>query len=147
MVQYNQKYAANSSCLQINDHRTFQTQLASQILSGRVKMSDVVNVMGKAMSESTQQKLDFKLESLTEKENEQLVSGMARIKNVCDFAVKSNKIRLLVDGEYTYMNPGISAVALSMMAAFNRKNAVVCNTYQCYLKVQVLLYVKTTGTR
>ena len=43
-------------------------------------MSDVVNVMGKAMSESTQQKLDFKLESLTEKENEQLVSGMARIK-------------------------------------------------------------------
>ena len=108
-------------------------------------MSDVVNVMGKAMSESTHQNLDFKLESLTEKENEQLVSGMARIKNVCDFAVKSNKIRLLVDGEYTYMNPGISAVALSMMVAFNQKNAVVCNTYQCYLKVLSLLHVKTNG--
>ena len=111
-------------------------------------MSDVVNVMGKAMSESTHQNLDFKLESLTEKENEQLVSGMARIKNVCDFAVKSNKIRLLVDGEYTYMNPGISAVALSMMVAFNQKNAVVCNTYQCYLKVLLLLlHVKTNRTR
>ena len=104
--------------------------------------------MGKAMSEGTHQKLDFKLESLTEKENEQLVSGMARIKNVCDFAVKSNKIRLLVDGEYTYMNPGISAVALSMMVAFNQKNAVVCNTYQCYLKVLLLLlHVKTNRTR
>ena len=70
------------------------------------------------------------------------------IKNVCDFAVKSNKIRLLVDGEYTYMNPGISAVALSMMVAFNQKNAVVCNTYQCYLKVLLLLlHVKTNRIR
>ena len=109
-------------------------------------MSEVVNVMGKAMSEGRHHNLDFKLESLTEKENEQLVSGMARIKNVCDFAVKSNKIRLLVDGEYTYMNPGISAVALSMMVAFNQKNAVVCNTYQCYLKVFLLLHVKTNST-
>ena len=77
--------------------------------------------------------LDIEMSFISEEEiisfNEKL------IKNVCDFAVKSNKIRLLVDGEYTYMNPGISAVALSMMAAFNRKNAVVCNTYQCYLKV------------
>ena len=102
--------------------------------------------MGKAMSEGRHHNLDFKLESLTEKENEQLVSGMARIKNVCDFAGKSNKIRLLVDGEYTYMNPGISAVALSMMVAFNQKNAVVCNTYQCYLKVFLLFHVKSNGT-
>lgn len=29
-------------------------------------------------------------------------------------------IRLLVDAEYTYMNPGISAVALGMMLAFNQ---------------------------
>ena len=108
-------------------------------------MSEVVNVMGKAMSEGRHHNLDFKLESLTEKENEQLVSGMARIKIVCDFAVKSNKIRLLVDGEYTYMNPGISAVALSMMVAFNQKNSVVCNTYQCYLKVFLLFHVKTNS--
>merc|ERR1711962_120497 len=48
--------------------------------------------------------------------------------------MRTNKIRLLVDGEFTYMNPGISAVALSMMVAFNQKKAVVCNTYQCYLR-------------
>ena len=109
--------------------------MASQIISGQVKMKDVVDIMGEAMAKESGTPLNFKLESLTETENEQMVSGMRRIKEVGDFAMKSNKIRLLVDGEFTYMNPGISAVALSMMLAFNQKKAVVCNTYQCYLKV------------
>ena len=44
-------------------------------------------------------------------------------------------VRLLVDAEYTYMNPGISVGALAMMLALNRDGqAVVANTYQCYLK-------------
>ena len=44
-------------------------------------------------------------------------------------------MRLLVDAEYTYMNPGISVGALAMMLALNRDGqAVVANTYQCYLK-------------
>ena len=98
-------------------------------------MKDVVDIMGTAMLRKGNAPLDFKLESLTENENKQMVSGMSRIKEVCDFAANSNKIRLLVDGEFTYMNPGISAVALAMMVAFNQNKAVVCNTYQCYLKV------------
>ena len=41
----------------------------------------------------------------------------------------------MVDAEYTYMNPGISVGALAMMLALNRDGqAVVANTYQCYLK-------------
>ena len=44
------------------------------------------------------------------------------------------ELRLLVDGEYTYMNPGISALALGMMMAFNKEQPVIWNTYQCYLK-------------
>ena len=33
---------------------------------------------------------------------------------------KNLGLRLLVDAEYTYMNPGISAIALGMMLAFNK---------------------------
>ena len=102
-------------------------------------MKDVVDIMGTAMSKESKAPLDFKLESLTDSENQQMVSGMSRIKEVCDFAAKSNKIRLLVDGEFTYMNPGISAVALAMMVAFNKDKAIVCNTYQCYLKVRITI--------
>ena len=98
-------------------------------------MENIVEIMGTAMLKNEKGMLDFHLESLTNKENQQMIAGMARIKEIGDFALRSNKIRLLVDGEYTYMNPGISAVTLSMMLAFNQKKAVVCNTYQCYLKV------------
>ena len=112
-----------------------KTKLASQIISGQIEMKDVAYIMGTAMLRKGNAPLNFKLESLTENENRQMVSGMSRIKEVCDFAANSNKIRLLVDGEFTYMNPGISAVALAMMVAFNQSKAVVCNTYQCYLKV------------
>ena len=40
------------------------------------------------------------------------------------------------------MNDGISAVALAMMCHYNQNKAVVGNTYQCYLKVKFLLYIK-----
>ena len=57
---------------------------------------------------------------------------------VCSFYHQSHfvlGVRLLVDAEYTYMNPGISVGALAMMLALNRDGqAVVANTYQCYLK-------------
>ena len=46
-------------------------------------------------------------------------------------------LKLLVDAEYTYMNPGISAVALGLMLHFNKEKPVVANTYQCYLKVNI----------
>ena len=64
------------------------------------------------------------------------------MESICDLIVSfccvhSDRIgvRLLVDAEYTYMNPGISVAALCMMLALNRDGqAVVANTYQCYLK-------------
>lgn len=45
------------------------------------------------------------------------------------------KVRVLVDAEYTYMNPALSAVTMAMMKKFNRDSAWIWNTYQCYLKV------------
>ncbi len=59
---------------------------------------------------------------------------MARIRELGDYA-KANEMKLLVDGEYTYMNPGISAIALALMMHYNKELPVVANTYQCYLKV------------
>ena len=57
-----------------------------------------------------------------------------RMQQLCEVASK-NGLKLLVDAEYTYMNPGISAVALAMMFGYNKERVVVANTYQCYLRV------------
>merc|ERR1712083_217273 len=61
-----------------------------------------------------------------------LTRGVARLARFGEEGM-NQKLRLLVDGEYTYMNPGISALALGMMMAFNKEQPVIWNTYQCYL--------------
>jgi hypothetical protein len=46
-------------------------------------------------------------------------------------------IRLLVDMEWTYINPACSALASAMMKVFNKEFPLACSTVQCYLKVSV----------
>merc|ERR1719317_426195 len=76
-------------------------------------------------------KVNFR--QLSDVENEALKLGMERLYEI-GLRAKETGVKLLVDAEYTYMNPGISAAALAMMLAFNKDQAVVANTYQCYLK-------------
>lgn len=45
-------------------------------------------------------------------------------------------IRLLVDMEWTYVNPACSALASAMMTVFNKDYPLACSTVQCYLKVR-----------
>ncbi|KAL8176867.1 UNVERIFIED_CONTAM: hypothetical protein K2H54_039583 [Gekko kuhli] len=44
------------------------------------------------------------------------------------------KVRVLVDAEYTYINPALSLVTMAMMAACNAQVPWIWNTYQAYLK-------------
>lgn len=73
------------------------------------------------------------INDLSSQETSQLRRGLIRVKKLGVIAQKLG-LKLLVDAEYTYMNPGISAVALAMMQEFNSTSAIVSNTYQCYLK-------------
>ena len=71
---------------------------------------------------------------LDKQENMELEMGLERLKSVGAFA-SGLQLRLVVDGEFTYLNRAISIAALSMAGAFNQTRPVVWNTYQCYLKV------------
>lgn len=71
---------------------------------------------------------------LTAGELVDLERGLERLKLIGTAAVQLN-LRLLVDGEFTYLNRAISTAALAMAGAFNGSGRpVVWNTYQCYLK-------------
>ena len=61
----------------------------------------------------------FRIPELTEEENVQLNASLSRMRTFGE-AGRDNKLHLLVDAEYTYMNKGISAFALAMMVAFNK---------------------------
>ena len=71
---------------------------------------------------------------LSKNENIELEKGLERLKSIGQ-AASARELRLLVDGEYTYLNKVISNAALAMAGAFNQSRPVVWNTYQCYLKV------------
>ncbi|XP_029312592.1 hydroxyproline dehydrogenase [Cottoperca gobio] len=58
--------------------------------------------------------------------------GLQRLNKIAEASV--NKVRVLVDAEYTYMNPALSLVTMAMMKKFNKDGAWIWNTYQCYLK-------------
>ncbi|KAJ9576208.1 hypothetical protein L9F63_006941 [Diploptera punctata] len=59
--------------------------------------------------------------------------ALRRLRLLGEVATSKN-LRLLVDAEYSYMNPGCSLLTLAMMTVFNQQRPVVSNTYQCYFK-------------
>ncbi|KAM3591673.1 uncharacterized protein V6R79_005726 [Siganus canaliculatus] len=69
---------------------------------------------------------------LDESEAAHFLCGLQRLNRIAEASV--NKVRVLVDAEYTYMNPALSLVTMAMMKKFNRDGVWIWNTYQCYLK-------------
>lgn len=53
---------------------------------------------------------------------------------------------MLVDAEYTYMNPALTLITMALMKKFNKDGAWIWNTYQCYLKAAVVTYGSITST-
>ncbi|XP_077169881.1 hydroxyproline dehydrogenase [Paroedura picta] len=70
---------------------------------------------------------------LTPEENLHFQKSLSRLRAVAEHAVKE-KVRVLVDAEYTYINPALSLVTIAMMAAWNTQAPWIWNTYQAYLK-------------
>ena len=90
------------------------------------------------MASELENPAEIRLDGLNERESAELAAGLARVRELAELA-RGKGLKLLVDAEYTYMNPGISCVALALMVVYNRGQVVVGNTYQCYLKVRSLI--------
>ncbi|OCT58810.1 hypothetical protein XELAEV_18001298mg [Xenopus laevis] len=70
---------------------------------------------------------------LSEGENSHLRNSVRRLSRIAKHAT-ANRVRVLVDAEYTYMNPALSLVTMAMMSQCNQSEPWIWNTYQCYLK-------------
>ncbi|XP_059479665.1 proline dehydrogenase 1, mitochondrial-like [Neocloeon triangulifer] len=63
----------------------------------------------------------------------ELIKASERLMKI-GLKTKEVGVRLLVDMEWTYVNPACSAFASALMKIFNSESPAVCSTIQCYLK-------------
>ncbi|XP_064619268.1 hydroxyproline dehydrogenase-like [Lineus longissimus] len=95
------------------------------------KSSDEIPVESIAKTISSGEMVTYS--ALSTRENDDFHLGLIRLREIGQLS-EELKVRVLVDAEYTYMNPAISLVALAMMLNYNQESPLVWNTYQCYLK-------------
>ncbi|XP_053327130.1 hydroxyproline dehydrogenase [Spea bombifrons] len=70
---------------------------------------------------------------LSEEQNLHLENSVRRLSRIGKHA-RASRVRVLVDAEYTYMNPALGLVTMVMMAQCNQSEPWIWNTYQCYLQ-------------
>uniref|UniRef100_A0A7S1SX85 Proline dehydrogenase n=1 Tax=Tetraselmis chuii TaxID=63592 RepID=A0A7S1SX85_9CHLO len=67
-------------------------------------------------------------------EEEQLAARVHERVGAIASAAQASGVELLVDAEHSYFQVAIDSVAMRAMRTYNKDDAVVYNTYQCYLK-------------
>ena len=63
-----------------------------------------------------------------------LQTGLTLLEDIGRRALRTNTV-LMVDAEYTYINPALTALTLALALRCNKDKPIVWNTTQCYLKV------------
>lgn len=74
------------------------------------------------------------ISTLDEDEEEMLFNLMRRVNRIAAYASQVGGARCMIDAEQTYMQPAINMIAMELMRKYNRREAIIFNTYQCYLK-------------
>lgn len=75
-----------------------------------------------------------RLTSQIEPKEEEMFRNMIRRLNHIVKTAEDLDVRIMIDAEQTYFQPAISRITLEMMRKYNKKKAIVFNTYQCYLQ-------------
>ncbi|KAI7813060.1 putative proline dehydrogenase 1, partial [Triplophysa rosa] len=98
------------------------------LIDDRTKTSDLLLVPNLQTG-----RLEPLLSKFTAEEEGQMKRILQRMDVLAKHAVEHG-VRLMVDAEQTYFQPAISWLTVEMQRIFNRDQAVIFNTYQCYLK-------------
>ncbi len=70
-------------------------------------------------------------EKLSEKEEASFNASKERIESICKYAYEKN-VRIFVDAEESWIQETVDIIVYEMMAKYNKKEAIVYNTYQMY---------------
>ncbi|XP_074776849.1 proline dehydrogenase 1, mitochondrial isoform X1 [Athene noctua] len=100
----------------------------NSLIDSRTKLSKLLLVPNMQTGQ-----LEPLLSRFTEEEDLQMKRMLQRMDVLAKRATEKG-VRLMVDAEQSYFQPAISRLTLEMQRRFNRDQANIFNTYQCYLK-------------
>ncbi|XP_077481845.1 hydroxyproline dehydrogenase [Stigmatopora argus] len=139
--RYNENMHAMLECVRMSHSNSWSKNPMMQLKVTALLSPELCVKLTKVISKQTYdldllvQAMDgknVKFPGLEESEAAHLHCSLQRLNSIAECSV--NKVRVLVDAEYTYMNPALSLVTMAMMKKFNKDGAWIWYTYQCYLK-------------
>lgn len=96
--------------------------------TSKLRLEDGTWLAGKCLESGP-----FHKASLSQQELLQMARMVERIRALA-LRAKELDVRLMIDAEHSYFQPAIDHIVLNLQGEFNTQDAVVYNTYQCYLK-------------
>ncbi|XP_032561913.1 proline dehydrogenase 1, mitochondrial-like isoform X1 [Chiroxiphia lanceolata] len=100
----------------------------NSLLDSRTKISKPLLIPSRQTGQ-----LEPLLSRFSEEEDLQMKRVLQRMDVLAKRAMEKG-VRLMVDAEQSYFQPAISRLTVETQRRFNRNQAIIFNTYQCYLK-------------
>ncbi|XP_021496867.1 hydroxyproline dehydrogenase isoform X9 [Meriones unguiculatus] len=127
---------ARNSLMQLKVTALASTQLCKDLSAWIQRPGGSSELSPEGLAEAMDSGRGVQLPCLSAEQNRHLQASLRRLHRVAQHA-RAQHVRLLVDAEYTFINPALSLLAAALAARWNRPGEGgpwVWNTYQAYLK-------------
>ncbi|XP_006899777.1 PREDICTED: probable proline dehydrogenase 2 [Elephantulus edwardii] len=127
---------AGHSLMQLKVTALASTRLCKELTSWIRESGDSSELSPERLAETMDSGQDLQVSCLNAEQNQHLRASLNRLHQVAQHA-RSQNVRLLVDAEYTSLNPALSLLVAALARRWNNSGEDgpwVWNTYQAYLK-------------
>ncbi|XP_059732564.1 hydroxyproline dehydrogenase isoform X1 [Bos indicus] len=125
-----------NALMQLKMTALMSTRLCKQLTSWVLRPGDSLELSPKRLAEAMDSGQDLQVSCLNTEQTRHLQASLSRLHRVVQHA-QAQRVRLLVDAEYTSLNPALSLLVAALATRWNSSGEGgpwVWNTYQAYLK-------------
>ncbi|XP_006068845.1 hydroxyproline dehydrogenase isoform X1 [Bubalus bubalis] len=125
-----------NALMQLKMTALMSTRLCKQLTSWVRRPGDSLELSPERLAEAMDSGQDLRVSCLNTEQTRHLQASLSRLHRVVQHA-RAQRVRLLVDAEYTSLNPALSLLVAALATRWNSSGEGgpwVWNTYQAYLK-------------
>uniref|UniRef100_A0A8D2CSV6 Proline dehydrogenase n=1 Tax=Sciurus vulgaris TaxID=55149 RepID=A0A8D2CSV6_SCIVU len=127
---------AGKNLMQLKVTALTSTRLCKELTSWITRPGASLELSPERLAEAMDSGQNLQVSCLNTEQNQHLQASLSRLNRVAQYA-RAQQVRLLVDAEYTFINPALSLLVAALAVRWNSPREGgpwVWNTYQAYLK-------------